>query len=272
MFKLNRYKPYIPFARNVFQRLISYKANVLFFMFGDLLMLAVTYYLWKAIYESSNESILNGFGFNEMIIYIFISFITSVMISVDISHDISREVKDGSIAINLVRPLNYEKRMLFQGLGSILYNFIVIFIITFSITTILYYKFFGYVSIVRILLYFFSVIIGIFINFYFSYIFGLVAFKITNMWGLSQIMQAIVNLLSGMLIPIEFFPEWAQAIINLLPFSSSIYTPTMIYLGKITGADIIIALGLQIFWVIVLMIISKIMWKALIKNLTILGG
>ena len=46
----------------------------------------------------------------------------------------------------------------------------------------------------------------------------------------------------------------------------------MIYLGKITGADIIIALGLQIFWVIVLMIISKIMWKALIKNLTILGG
>ena len=164
MFKLNRYKPYIPFARNVFQRLISYKANVLFFMFGDLLMLAVTYYLWKAIYESSNESILNGFGFNEMIIYIFISFITSVMISVDISHDISREVKDGSIAINLVRPLNYEKRMLFQGLGSILYNFIVIFIITFSITTILYYKFFGYVSIVRILLYFFSVIIGIFIH------------------------------------------------------------------------------------------------------------
>ena len=92
------------------------------------------------------------------------------------------------------------------------------------------------------------------------------------MWGLSQIMQAIVNLLSGMLIPIAFFPEWAQAIINLLPFSSSIYTPTMIYLGKITGADIIIALGLQIFWVIVLMIISKIMWKALIKNLTILGG
>ena len=136
----------------------------------------------------------------------------------------------------------------------------------------MYYKFFGYVSIVRILLYFFSVIIGIFINFYFSYIFGLVAFKITNMWGLSQIMQAIVNLLSGMLIPIAFFPEWAQAIINLLPFSSSIYTPTMIYLGKITGVDIIIALGLQIFWVIVLMIISKIMWKALIKNLTILGG
>nr|WP_304576431.1 hypothetical protein [uncultured Clostridium sp.] len=41
-------RPYLPFTRNVFQRLISYKANAIIFMFGDFLMLAVTYYLWKA--------------------------------------------------------------------------------------------------------------------------------------------------------------------------------------------------------------------------------
>ena len=98
-------RPYLPFTRNVFQRLISYKANAIIFMFGDFLMLAVTYYLWKAIYESSSQNILNGFNFNEMIIYLFISFLTSIMINVDISYDISREVKDGSIAINLVRPI-----------------------------------------------------------------------------------------------------------------------------------------------------------------------
>ena len=57
-------RPYLPFTRNVFQRLISYKANAIIFMFGDFLMLAVTYYLWKAIYESSSQNILNGFIFN----------------------------------------------------------------------------------------------------------------------------------------------------------------------------------------------------------------
>ena len=158
-------KSYLPFTRNVFQRLISYKANAIIFMFGDFLMLAVTYYLWKAIYGSTAETVLNGFTFNEMIIYIFISFLTSIMINVDISYDISREVKDGSIAINLVRPINYEKRMLFQGLGNVLYNFIIIFIIAFSATTFLFYKFFGYISIFRIIIYFISIILGIFINF-----------------------------------------------------------------------------------------------------------
>ena len=147
-----------------------------------------------------------------------------------------------------------------------------IFIIAFSVTTFLFYKFFGYISIFRIIIYFISIGLGIFINFYFSYIFGLISFKITNMWGLSQIMQAIVNLLSGTLIPIAFFPRWAQAITNFLPFSSAIYTPSMIYLGKINGISILFALGLQLFWGIVLMVIAKKMWKSLIKTLTILGG
>ena len=269
---INGIRPYLPFTRNVFQRLISYKANAILFMFGDFLMLAVTYYLWKAIYGSTIETVLNGFTFNEMIIYLFISFLTSVMISVDISYEISREVKDGSIAINLVRPINYEKRMFFQGLGNVLYNFVIIFIIAFSVTTFLFYKFFGYISILRIFIYFISIILGIIINFYFSYIFGLISFKITNMWGLSQIMQAIINLLSGTLIPIAFFSKWAQVINNFLPFSSAIYTPSMIYLGKINGMDILFALGLQLFWAIILMIVGKKMWKCLIKSLTILGG
>ena len=248
---INGIRPYLPFTRNVFQRLISYKANAILFMFGDFLMLAVTYYLWKAIYGSTIETVLNGFTFNEMIIYLFISFLTSVMISVDI---------------------NYEKRMFFQGLGNVLYNFVIIFIIAFSVTTFLFYKFFGYISILRIFIYFISIILGIIINFYFSYIFGLISFKITNMWGLSQIMQAIINLLSGTLIPIAFFPKWAQVINNFLPFSSAIYTPSMIYLGKINGMDILFALGLQLFWAIILMIVGKKMWKCLITSLTILGG
>ena len=86
-------KSYLPFTRNVFQRLISYKANAIIFMFGDFLMLAVTYYLWKAIYGSTAETVLNGFTFNEMIIYIFISFLTSIMINVMIYQEKLRMVQ-----------------------------------------------------------------------------------------------------------------------------------------------------------------------------------
>lgn len=272
MKKTSSIKTYLPFTRNTFQRIISYKANVFIFMFGDLLMLAVTYYLWKAIYGSTTETVINGFTLNEMIIYVFITFLTSLIISVDISHDISREVKDGSIAINLIRPINYEKRMFFQGLGNVLYNFVIIFLLTFTATTIMFYKFTGHLNIINIIFYFLSSILGMLINFYYSYIFGLLSFKITNMWGLSQIMQSVSGLLSGMLIPIAFFPVWAQEVVEFFPFSSAIYTPTMIYLNKLNSIEIIKAILLQVFWVIALMLLAKWMWKKLIKNLTILGG
>lgn len=272
MKSLKDIKTYLPFTLNTFQKNLSYRANVIIFIIGDCIMLAVSYYLWKAIYASSETPIINGFTLNEMIIYVLISFLTGLLISIDISYRISSEVKDGSIAINLIRPINYEKRMLFEGLGDVLYNFIVVFIIGITAVTILLYNYSMSLSLVQVLAYSLSVIMSILLSFYYSYIFGLLSFKLTNMWGVSQIMAAIIQLLSGMLIPIVFFPSWAQGLFNFLPFSSMIYTPTMIYLGKLSGRELYIALLIQFIWVCILSFIGKVMWKKLIKHLVILGG
>lgn len=272
MRKKNRLKSYLPFTINAFQRMLSYRANVIIFLIGHGLMLVVTYYLWRAIYGSSSNAIIKGFSINEMTIYILVSFLTTLMVSVDISYEISREVKDGSIAINLIRPISYEKRMMFQALGNLMYNFVVVFIISFIAINILNYSYNGGLNVFHILLYLFSTCLGAIISFYYSYSFGLLSFKITNMWGLSQIMGAIAQLLSGSLIPIVFFPNIIQKFIGFLPFSSLIYTPTMIYLGKLTGTDLIKAISLQIVWIFILASVARLMWNTLVKRLTILGG
>ncbi len=236
------------------------------------MLLFVTFYLWKAIYRSSDSMIIKGFSLNEMIVYVLISFITAIIVNADIVYLISGEVKDGSIAINLIRPINFRKRMFFESLGNLMYNFIVVFFIGFVVVTILQFSYSGKISMVNTILYLISIFAGFLINFCYSYMFGLLSFKITNMWGLTQIMNAISQLLSGALIPIVFFPSWMQGIFNFLPFSSMIYTPSMIYLGKLTNIEIIKAISIQFLWVIILMIIGRQMWKALIKELTILGG
>ena len=265
-------KLYKPFAINVFQKNLSYKANVVVFVIGDSIMLVVTYFLWNAIFKSSSNSVLNGFSFNEMVVYVLISFLTDSLIRTDTSYGVASEVKDGSIAINLIRPINYQKRMLFQALGDVLFNFVLIFIIGFMGVSVYCYLNEISLSIFSLIGYFVSIIMGILLNFYYSYSFGLLSFKLTNMWGLTQIMGAIMQLLSGMLIPIIFFPIWAQGIFKFLPFSSMIYTPTMIYVGKITGKELFNALMLQFIWIVILAFISKVIWKKLIKHLVILGG
>ena len=266
------FKSYFTFTKNVFQRNLAYKANTIMFILGDMMILAVTYYLWKAIYSSASESILNGFTYNDMIIYVLLSFLTQGLISTEVSNTIFREVRNGSIASNLIKPISYEKRMLFEGFGSVLYQFVLAFIIGFSVVVIISIKTGSGIKFTNMIIYFVSVVLSYFINFYYSYSMGLLTFKITNMWGVEQIMQAVTALFSGALIPIAFFPEIVQKIFDLFTFKSIIYTPCMIFENKLSSYEICIALGRQVFWVIVMMFIGKMMYKALIKNVTILGG
>ena len=79
-------------------------------------------------------------------------------------------------------------------------------------------------------------------------------------------------LVSGAMIPLTFFPEIVQKLFNFLPFSSIIYTPAMIYLNKLSYIEIAKSLGLQLMWVVILMILSKVMWNKVIDKLTIQGG
>ena len=51
--------------------------------------------------------------------------------------------------------------MLFQGLGKVFYNFVVIFVLAFTVTVIMFYKFFGFISIGRILIFLLIFILAI---------------------------------------------------------------------------------------------------------------
>ena len=101
---LKEIKTYLTFTRNTLKTILSYRANVIMFVLGDAMILAVTYYLWKAIFNSSPDKILKGFSFEEMIIYVLLSFIVAIVVNPEINGTIYREVKDGSIAMNLIRP------------------------------------------------------------------------------------------------------------------------------------------------------------------------
>ena len=269
---MKRLKTYIPFATNSFQSELAYKGNTFMFFCGQGMLIAVTAFLWRAIYGSSEDAIIKGFDLNQMIIYMLISFLTNLLISSDITSMIYREVKDGSIAMTLIKPISYCKRLMFQCFGQIAFSFVLVFWGAFIAVTVYLCIAGGTFNILNILMYFVSTIFSIFLMLFYRYCFGLLSFKITNMWGLTQIMNAIVRLLSGALIPLTFFPDIIAEIFKYLPFGSMISTPTLIYLGKLNGMEMLQALLLQAVWILVFFGLSKWIWSKLIKHLTILGG
>ena len=58
----------------------------------------------------------------------------------------------------------------------------------------------------------------------------------------------------------------------LLAISSLIYTPVMIIVGKYDASQILQALLLQFFWLIVMVGLSQLIWKRVQSFITIQGG
>lgn len=265
---------YLPFAKCAMQRFLSYRVNVFMFILGNVIATFVMYYLWQAIFKNSSQGTMYGFTASEMALYVFMSRITSGIISNDATYLVGFEARDGSVAMSLIKPINFKLRVLFQCLGGTaaftLLAGLPLWIILIAV------RYFTVrelpPSIPALLLYLVSCVLAYLVLFFFNYCVGLLAFYFTNIWGISQIQGAIIQFCSGGLIPLVFFPQWFQNVLKFVPFSSMNYTPIMIYLGKLKGYALINSLLIQLVWIAIFALLSSWMWKRSMKKLTILGG
>ncbi len=101
--------------------------------------------------------------------------------------------------------------------------------------------------------------------------------SITLMWtvsgqGVASVGAVSVTILTGMIVPIPFFPDWAQTIINVLPFRGIVDTPYRLYLGHIPASDALYHLGHQLVWTVVLILIGRWLLARGVRRLVMQGG
>ena len=101
--------------------------------------------------------------------------------------------------------------------------------------------------------------------------------NVTMMWTVSGQGAAVmaggaVTFLTGMIVPVPFFPEWAQTVINVLPFRGIVDTPYRIYLGHIPTSDIFPNLAHQLAWAAALVLIGRWVLSRGLRRLVMQGG
>jgi viologen exporter family transport system permease protein len=90
--------------------------------------------------------------------------------------------------------------------------------------------------------------------------------------GLLRAKYFLLELFSGLLIPISFFPHVFQTALAFMPFQYISYIPVLLYLGKISGMAIIKALAIQLFWVAAMIALGHGLWRWSSRRITIQGG
>jgi ABC-2 type transport system permease protein len=101
--------------------------------------------------------------------------------------------------------------------------------------------------------------------------------SISLMWtisgeGVTGFAPAIIMTLSGMIVPIPFFPDWTQTIFRVLPFSGLVDTPYRLYLGHLPASDLALLFGHQLIWTAALVFLGRWMLSRALKRMTVQGG
>ncbi len=267
-------KSYVPFMKAGIQNLIIYRLNFMGFVIGGLIYCFVMFYLWRAVFASNGGDSFLGFSMTDMVVYLFLSNTTGQLIFSDVSNDIGQEIRDGSISMRLLKPVNTDLSYMFTELGTVLMKFVVLLVP--MILGLELYRYFSAGTVMfntlNFLLYILSTVLAYIISFRVNLCFGFIAFYVKNLWGIGILKNTIINFLSGSLIPLAFMPDGLRVCLEYMPFASMSYTPVMIYMGKYGAYEMLLRFGLQIIWAILLYGLSKLIWIWAIKKLCVQGG
>ena len=62
---------------------------------------------------------------------------------------------------------------------------------------------------------------------------------------------------SGMVVPLPLFPDWAQPILNALPFRGIVDVPFRLYMGHLPVTEAPFLIAQQILWVVVIVFVGR---------------
>jgi ABC-2 type transport system permease protein len=118
-----------------------------------------------------------------------------------------------------------------------------------------------------------SLLLAFLVSFSFDYFIGLLAFYTESTWGLSMTKEILVAVLSGALVPLQFFPDFLQKVLLLLPFQAIYYTPLMMVSKPDVGWETLAPmLAGQLFWALSLFVATRVFYNQAVKVLRVSGG
>lgn len=259
---------YLEVMKKEFMQQWTYRANTVLYLLGIVLQLFVQVSLWTYL---SKENAAGDITYNDMLLYVVFSMVTAAFTNSDTCDNLGGKVYDGSITIDIIRPISVKGYMLGQFWGQILYR-ISFCILPVLLTSILLLGIRFQFSILRILLFIVSMVLAAFLMFYLNYILGLTAFWLQKIWFMSFYVNGCMNLFGGSSIPIWFYPDWLKDLSLFLPFRYMVFEPINICIQYNDWRDWIRIILIQMAWLVLLFCLERLLWKKAERRIFVNGG
>jgi ABC-2 type transport system permease protein len=262
-------KAFLATIRTSFRRQLTYRvanlsglATNLMFGFFRAAVLVALYGEQTSVNGLSLQGAITFSGLSQALIG-FLSFFNW--------YELMHTVYEGQVGADLLKPQSFFAYWLGidtgRALGSLLIRSLPLFLV-FAI----FYKVTLPISLLQWAAFLLSLIFAHLISFGWRFLVNLAAFWTPNALGIGRFAFGLSWTFSGFFIPLTLFPDWLALFSRLTPFGAGVYIPFEIYLGLMQGDALLWGLGIQVFWVIVLVLLDHITLRLGVRKLVIQGG
>lgn len=260
---------YVSLARTTLQQAIAYRITTFFNVGLTFIWVIILYYLWRAAY--AGRASIAGLSWDQMRTYVVIAYGINALVGWRTGTAMMATIRTGDVVFEMVRPLNYCTTQLARALGFTVVEGGISMVFTLVIG-LLFLHLQPPASMGSALLFVLALIIGFLTKVLVVFLVSLLTFWTLNGMGLMWSQQAIMQILSGTIVPLALMPGWLQWVAKVLPLRGIVSTPLEFYLGTASGWDGIGLLGLQTAWLVALWMISNLAWKRAFRVVEIQGG
>ncbi len=261
---------YLAFIKKSFQRRMQYRVANLAGLTTNFFFLLVHIFVYTAFYAARTAP--QPLSLNEIITYFVLCQVSFMLMPLwGTRSEVTSAIKDGSVALQLTKPVDFQAYWFADECGRAFYFLLMRGFPTFLIS-MLFFK----VTIPQqptvLMAFTVSMLLAVFMSNAITITIFSSGFWTLDTTGIPGMSYSIITLFSGMLVPIALWPEWLAHIARWLPFEGLIDIPFSIYLGKITGIEVWIAIGKQMGWNLFFIGLGRFLLTRGFSRLVIQGG
>ena len=266
-------KSYLSYFKLKFITGLQYRAAALAGMATQLFFGFVYISVYVAFYETGNGTV--PMPLKQLVSFLWLNQAFFALVYMWYKDkDILTMIKNGNVAYELCRPQDLYWMWFSKIFGERLSNVILRFLPVIFIACILPYPYHLdlSISLIRLLIFLGSLILSSILMVSLVLLYHVICLFTLDEKGIVNIFMIISDVLSGLVLPIPFFPNWLQNISNILPFRYVSDFPFRLYVGNISIKEGLIGLIVQIIWIIILILIGRLITKKALKKAVIQGG
>lgn len=239
----------------------EYRADFFLNILATFIPICVQLFLWKAIYANSASDVINGRTYPEMITYLVFAFFVTYFLTCSVANSVAADIKDGALNQYLIRPVNYFGYRVANFYGSKACMTVIVAVLFIAAIGLMHGIFDYRISGINLLWFLPLMLLSLLMQFFLYLCMGLSSFWITDAWGVFFGGRYIINILSGGLLPLDVLGSSVNQILQWLPFQYTTYFPISILQGRLEPEQILRGIGIEFFWILLLFLLCRVMWK-----------